>query len=43
MRVIEQFGNIIDLSMSVLGKVMYFQVFYLLWIIDLGLMYGMLG
>ena len=43
MRVIEQFGKIIDLSMTVISKVMYFQVFYLLWIIVLGIMYGMLG
>ena len=43
MRVIQQFGNIIDLSMSVLGKVFYFLAFYFLWIIVLALMYGMLG
>lgn len=43
MRVIKEFGNIIDLSMSVLGKVFYFLAFYFLWVIALALMYGMLG
>jgi len=43
MRVIKEFGNIIDLSMSVLSKVSYFLAFYFLWVIALAMMYGMLG
>ena len=41
--VVKQFGNIIDLSIAVLGQVSYFLVFYLLWIMMLAVTYGILG
>lgn len=43
LRVIQEFGNIIDLSYRVLSKVSYFIAYYMIWIIVLALVYGELG
>ena len=43
MRVHEDFGNIVELSLSILNKVKYFMMFFLLWVSIFALFYGMLG
>lgn len=43
MRVIEKFGNMIDLSYSVLGKVSYFIAYYQTWIVVFAIIYGIFG
>ena len=43
LKVVQEFGKIINLSYMVLGKVLYFIVFYMLWIVILACLYGILG
>ena len=43
MRVQEDFGNIIELSISILFKVGYFLIFFMFWVIIFALLYGMMG
>ena len=43
MRVNNDFGNIIELSLSIIFKVSYFSVFFFLWVMIFALLYGLLG